>query len=119
MNNVIFWTPIYLMYAAPFIFIYGTGTSFLSEFIVWKKEQKKPFQTEKKKLIVLAALHVLFGMIFLYISLIAAIIFFLTDLWLRRKNKQYTGQNAFLSLLIPLAFFGIFIGFNWLIESFS
>ncbi len=64
--------------------------------------------------IVSGVLHVVFGLILLWYSLAAAILFCLTDRLLRRSNKPYTWTQAVHSLAIPLAVWLLCMGIVWL-----
>lgn len=77
-------TVAYLLYSFPAIFLYGTITSLISDLIshyVFKKIGKNG------EMIVSLLLHLLFGLILWWISLLAAILFFLIDLFLIINNK--------------------------------
>lgn len=101
--------PIFIVFifTAPIMLHYGSFTSLLSEFIVFKLEQRRLLKSKQWKIILLAVLHILFGGFVLLLgkfwgilSIIAAIIFFLIDLWLSH-NKKYTWKHTFICLLIP------------------
>lgn len=103
--------PIYMMYSLPTILIYGILTSVISdkigEFISIKMENKRT------ELIISGALHILFGLILLWFSLGASILFFITDRTLRSHNKKYEWLGAIKSLAIPVLTWLICMGIVW------
>ncbi|WP_233434901.1 hypothetical protein [Mesobacillus jeotgali] len=104
-------TPIYLMYSFPVILTYGVITSIISDELAKLISTKTG--NEKSELIISGILHVIFGLVLLVYSLIASIIFFITDKVLRKKNKDYKWQHALKSLAIPITVFLIFMGIVW------
>jgi len=104
-------TPMYMLYSFPVIMIYGVTTSIISdkigEFLSLKADNNSI------EIIVSAALHIGFGLILLWISLGASILFFITDRILIKLNNRYGWKVAFKSLAIPvltwLVFMGIFM----------
>lgn len=103
--------PIYMLYSFPAILFYGVITSIISdkigEFLSIKSGNAKA------EIIVSGALHIVFGLVLLWISLGASILFFMTDRVLRRRNKTYTWLEAIKSLAIPLLVWLIFMGIIW------
>ncbi|WP_179301679.1 hypothetical protein [Neobacillus jeddahensis] len=59
-------------------------------------------QVKKTEPIVSGAFHIIFGLILFWVSLGAAILFFITDRILRGRNKEYNWLQAMKSLTIPL-----------------
>ncbi|RED52622.1 hypothetical protein DFP95_13320 [Cohnella lupini] len=89
---------VYMMYAAPAIYLYGIATSLISEVIARAVTQRQWLQ-----LTVSTILHCGFGLILLHISLIAAILFLLSDTIISTKWKQIINVNITLaSPLLPL-----------------
>ncbi|MBP1995451.1 hypothetical protein [Paenibacillus eucommiae] len=113
--------PIYLMYAFPVILIYGTLTSLISEYLLYNliKFTKINRQSRAIKILILGILHLVFGLVLLYISLLAAFLFFLTDLWLAHKRRKYDLVLALKSFLIPVCLFFICIGLIWFFDKTS
>ncbi|RHW43270.1 hypothetical protein D1B31_00940 [Neobacillus notoginsengisoli] len=103
--------PIYMMYSFPAILVYGVLTSILSDkaggFIAARTGEKKA------EFIVSAALHSVFGLVLLWFSLGAAVLFFITDRILKRFDKSYGWHHAFKSLAIPVLTWLLFMGFVW------
>lgn len=104
--------PLYLMYSFPVILIYGVVTSILSDKIgeLLSKKGKYP----KVEWIVSGIFHIMFGFILLYISLLAAILFFIVDRILKKYNKRFHWKQAVKSLAIPVGLWIIFMGKYWL-----
>jgi hypothetical protein len=107
--------PFYLMYSFPVIFVYGTVTSiisdFLSGFITKKSIRMEPYLS--------AVFHILFGFVLQWISLGAAILFFVTDRILGKKKSRYKWSHAFKSLIIPFLIWILFMGIIWIVDFFS
>lgn len=109
--------PIYFTYAFPVILIYGTLTSLICEFIVYNTFKYTPLR--KSNLItftLMGVLHLAFGMVLLYISLLAAILFFLVDQWLSYRRQVYNWTAVFKSFLGPLCFFIFWVSLLWFID---
>jgi len=88
---------VYMMYAAPAIYLYGIATSLISEMIACAVTQRQWL-----RLTVSTILHCGFGLILLHISLIAAILFFLSDTIISLKWKKPIKVNiALASPLLP------------------
>lgn len=113
MWNFIMATPTYLIYSFPVILIYGTLTSTLSDnlskFISTNKDSKK-------EIYISALFHLLFGLILLWVSLAASIIYFCVDRFLIKKMNSYKWNQAFKSLVIPLLLWLLFMGIIWLMD---
>ncbi|QNK57205.1 hypothetical protein [Paenibacillus sp. PAMC21692] len=98
LHDAIGYTMIYMIYAAPVIYIYGVLTSAISELIARAATSRKWL-----RLAISANLHAAFGLVLLYFSLFAAILFFLADTLLAIfRKKPYTIQFALASMLLPL-----------------
>src|SRR5699024_4343588 len=98
--------PVYLMYSFPVILIYGTATSTISDYLsrlILKDTNKKI------RMYISLILHVLFGLVLLWYSLIASLLFFITDYILSRK-AIYKWMLALKSLIIPILVWIIFMG---------
>jgi hypothetical protein len=105
-------TPIYMMYSFPVILIYGVFTSIISdkvsEFISTK------IKNEKSEIMISGLLHLVFGLVFHLYSLGASILFFITDRFLQKNNKNYNWLQAIKSLAIPLTVWLVFMGIVWI-----
>ncbi|WP_339149281.1 MULTISPECIES: hypothetical protein [unclassified Sutcliffiella] len=91
---------IFLSYSV--IFTYGILASITSdkigELISIKAEEKKA------EIIVSGALHMVFGVILFWFSLVPAAMMFIIDWILKMKREKYESKFAFLSMSIPLTF---------------
>lgn len=106
--------PGYLMYSFPVILLYGTITSIISEYLARFIANR----TKKSMEFYLSfGFHMLFGLVFLWLSLLAALLYFVTDYILKKKNI-YNGKQAFMSLGIPFLVFIIFMGTISIVEMF-
>ncbi len=110
-------TPIYLMYSFPAILIYGVLTSIISDKISQFASTK--MKNEKFEMMISAILHTVFGLLFLFYSLGASLLYFITDRVLQKKNIDYKPLQAIKSLAIPLAVWLIFMGLVYLEEILS
>lgn len=109
--------PAYFTYAFPVILIYGTLTSLICEFIVYNILEYTPLRKSNLiKFSLMGIFHLAFGMILLYISLLAAILFFLVDQWLSYRRQHYNWTSVFKSFLVPLCFFLFSISLVWFID---
>lgn len=89
---------VYLMYAGPVIYIYGSMTSLLSDIIAQFAAPRRWVQ-----LTVSAVFHGIFGLILYQVSLLAAAIFFLSDtIFLFIRKKPLTSNLTVASVLLPL-----------------
>jgi uncharacterized membrane protein HdeD (DUF308 family) len=106
--------PVYMMYSFPAILIYGVITSVISdkvgEFISTKSENKNA------ELIISGALHMIFGLILLWYSLMAAVLYFITDRILKKRNKEIKWYDALISLSIPFLTWIGTMGTVWIKE---
>lgn len=103
-----------MMYSFPAILIYGVITSVISdkvgEFISTKSENKNA------ELIISGALHMIFGLILLWYSLMAAVLYFITDRILKRRDKVIIWYDALISLSIPFLTWIGTMGTVWIKE---
>ncbi|MEK5440961.1 hypothetical protein [Fredinandcohnia sp. FSL W7-1320] len=105
--------PFYLMYSFPVILVYGTVTSVISDFLsglITKNRLKRmePYLS--------AVFHFLFGFVLQWISLVAAILFFVTDRILGKKKNRYTWSHGLKSLIIPFLIWILFMGIIWIMD---
>ncbi|KKK38249.1 hypothetical protein WQ57_10230 [Mesobacillus campisalis] len=101
-------TPIYLMYSFPAILIYGVLASIISDKIGQFISAK--IENDKSEIWISGITHIVFGLILLFYSLGASILFFITDRVLQKNNKKYELLQAIKSLGIPLAVWLIYMG---------
>src|SRR5690625_4570575 len=104
--------PAYLMYSFPVILLYGTITSTISDYIanfISNYTKKSP------RIYLSFVLHIIFGLILLWYSLLASIIYFITDYILIKKDI-YKWNNALKSLGIPILVWIIFMGIVYIID---
>ncbi|WP_010676697.1 hypothetical protein [Bacillus timonensis] len=108
--------PFYLIYSFPVIFVYGTITSILSDFLSRLISRNK---MNKFKPTISAVFHLLFGSILKWVSLSAAILYFVTDRYLLKRKDRYKWIHAFKSLAIPLLIWIVFMGIIWIVDFFK
>ncbi|EOR23246.1 hypothetical protein [Niallia sp. FSL W8-1348] len=99
-QSVITSISIYFLYTIPAIFVYGLFTSFVSDKIgelFARKTGENNFAWHISLL-----LHLLFGSVLLFISLPAALLFYLIDRLLRKKDRFFTWTHSLLSIALPI-----------------
>ncbi|UOQ48759.1 hypothetical protein MUN88_00945 [Gracilibacillus caseinilyticus] len=107
--------PAYLMYSFPVILVYATITSVISDYIAyWLAAHTR----ENLKIYFLLTFHVLFGLILLWYSLFASILYFITDYVLMKKDI-YKWNHAVKSFWIPILVWVFFIGTTYVIGWFE
>ncbi|MGE8206845.1 hypothetical protein ACQKP0_20245 [Heyndrickxia sp. NPDC080065] len=99
--------PMYLLYSFPVILIYGTVSSIISDYLSNFISRNYGNKTE---VIISALFHIIFGLILLWISLTASIVYFLVDRYLSRGSRVYKWGQAIRSLAIPFLVFIVFWG---------
>ncbi|UYG97563.1 hypothetical protein [Cytobacillus firmus] len=105
--------PFYLLYSFPVILVYGTVTSVISDCIALFISN---YTNRKLEFYISLLLHLLFGLILLGLSLAAAVLFFVADIVLRRK--QIGGwRNALKSLCLPVFIWVVFMGGVYLMDA--
>lgn len=111
-QGVLLSIPFYLLYSFPVILVYGTVTSVISDCIALFISDKT---NKKLEFYISLLLHLLFGLILLGLSLAAAVLFFVTDIVLRRK--QIGGWiNALKSLCLPILIWIVLMGGVYLMD---
>lgn len=98
-------TAVYLLYSFPVILIYGTLTSTTSDFIAYSVAS---YTNKPIEFYVTLVLHLIFGLILLWYSLLASIIFLVIDKMLSRK-KGYKWKDAFKSVGVPVLIYIAFM----------
>lgn len=89
---------VYMLYAAPAIYIYGISTSLISELIA-----RAVTKRQWLRLAISTIFHCAFGLILLYISLLASLLFLLSDTMLALKMKKPLDLKlVIVSPLLPL-----------------
>ena len=101
--------PFYMMYSFPVILVYGVSTSMVSD----KIGEIISRQNTKTEWVVSAILHILFGLILKWISLVASVLFFITDRVLKRRKIQYSWGQALKSLCMPIGIWLVCMGIIW------
>ncbi|QXE03435.1 hypothetical protein KS242_12285 [Terribacillus sp. DMT04] len=91
--------PVYIIYSFPVIILYGVVTSVISEKTGEAIAAK--MQDKKAEIIVSGAMHAVFGLILLWFSLGASILFFITDRILKYRCDKYRWIDAVKSLAVP------------------
>ncbi|WP_215113269.1 hypothetical protein [Exiguobacterium sp. s63] len=99
---------VYMAYSFPIIFTYGVVTSWFSDWVA------KRFNSERVQLFISFVLHILFGLILSWLSLLAAVLFFLID---RRLMNQIdvTKRVVIKNLFIPIGCWLVAMGSVYLI----
>ncbi|UHA73693.1 hypothetical protein [Paenibacillus sp. 481] len=105
-----------MMFSFPVILVYGVLTSMLSDYIGKRVAMK--WKKKNAELFVSAALHLVFGLVLLWVSLIAALLFLITDILLRRKKTHYSSLSALISLGLPVFVWTFCLGILWINEKF-
>ncbi|THE13064.1 hypothetical protein E1I69_09345 [Bacillus timonensis] len=108
--------PLYLMYSFPVIFVYGTVTSIISDFLSGLIAKNRMKRSEPYLSFVL---HLLFGSILQWVSLGAAILYFIIDRMLRKMKNRYKWRQAFIGLAIPFLLWIFFMGIIWIMDLFK
>ncbi|WP_404357345.1 hypothetical protein LG291_03040 [Cytobacillus firmus] len=104
--------PFYLLYSFPVILVYGTVTSVISDCIALFISN---YTNRKLEFYISLLLHLLFGLILLGLSLAAAVLFFIADIVLCRK--QIGGwRNALRSLGLPVFIWIVLMGGVYLMD---
>lgn len=97
--------PGYLIYSFPVIFLYGTIASTISEYVA---RFISNYTKRSLKFYLSFTLHILFGLVLLWYSLFASILYFVVDYILIKKNI-YKWKNALVSLCVPVLVLVIFM----------
>lgn len=99
---------IYMVYSFPIILTYGVVTSWFSDWVA------KRISSERIQSITSIVLHILFGLVLSWLSLLAAILFFLIDHRLMNR-MTLTKRAAIKSLFIPIGCLLVVMGSVYLI----
>ncbi|WP_214816166.1 hypothetical protein [Exiguobacterium sp. s59] len=99
---------IYLAYSFPVILTYGVLTSWLSDWLA------KRFNSDRVQWFISFALHILFGLVLSWLSLLAAILFFFIDRRLINR-MDVTKRAAIRSVFIPIGCLLVAMGSVYLI----
>ena len=99
---------IYMAYSFPIILTYGVVTSWFSDWVA------KRISSERIQSITSIVLHILFGLVLSWLSLLAAILFFLIDRRLMNR-MTLTKRAAIKSLFIPIGCLLVVMGSVYLI----
>lgn len=99
---------IYMAYSFPIILTYGVVTSWFSDWVT------KRISSERIQSITSIVLHILFGLVLSWLSLLAAILFFLIDRRLMNR-MTLTKRAAIKSLFIPIGCLLVMMGSVYLI----
>jgi len=100
------------MYSFPAIITYGLMASVASDTI--SQRLSAIIKSEPSEPLISGSLHIIFGIILLWYSVGASVLFFVTDRVLQKKRKDYEFLQAVKSLAIPLAVWLLFMGIVWL-----
>lgn len=99
---------IYMAYSFPIILTYGVVTSWFSDWVA------KRFSSEHIQLFTSLVLHILFGLVLSWLSLLAAILFFLIDRRLMNRG-DVTKRAAIKNLFVPIGCLLVMMGSVYLI----
>ena len=99
---------IYMAYSFPIILTYGVVTSWFSDWVA------KRISSERIQSITSIVLHILFGLVLSWLSLLAAILFFLIDRRLMNR-MTLTKRAAIKSFFIPIGCLLVVMGSVYLI----
>ncbi len=99
---------IYMAYSFPVILTYGVVTSWLSDWLA------KRFNSDRVQWFISFALHILFGLVLSWLSLLAAILFFFIDRRLINR-MDVTKRAAIRSVFIPIGCLLVVMGSVYLI----
>ncbi|WP_052712082.1 hypothetical protein [Domibacillus indicus] len=91
--------PVYMMYIMPVMLAYFVLASMISDSIARFLARKQNGQFEG---IYALVFHLLFGMILLWLTVLAMLLFFVIDRILQKWRERYTYKHALTSLLLPL-----------------
>ncbi|GAA0415987.1 hypothetical protein GCM10008934_03740 [Virgibacillus salarius] len=97
--------PVYLIYSFPIILLYGTVTSIVSDYI---SNLISNYTSKNLNIFFTITLHILFGLVLLWYSLLASILYFITDYILSKKDT-YKWNNALKSLGTPIIVWIVFM----------
>ena len=103
-----------LTYTFPIVFIYGVLTSFLSDAVA--KLATRRIGNGKDELLISGVLHTFFGFPFFYLGMFAALLFFVADKLLERRQPRYHWLQGAKWLLIPIGLWLLSSGVAWLNE---
>jgi hypothetical protein len=101
---------VYFLFVLPAFWTYGIITSLASDLIAHFISR---VTIRKIEWVYSALLHMLFGWLFLWISLSASILFFISDRILGKRD-HYGWVTAVKSLVIPIAVWVVFVSFVWI-----
>jgi hypothetical protein len=89
---------VFMLYAAPVIYLYGTAASLISDLIARSVSHRQWI-----RITVSALSHCIFGLILGHISFLAAILFFIFDVLRSNRKKPYTWNITLASPLLPIS----------------
>ena len=102
---------IYILYSFPMILTYGVITSLLSdkisEFITSKADRKQD------EIVVSGIMHLIFGLILLWYSLTASILYFITDRIMKTRKSSYGWLDVIKSLSFPILTWLLLMAIVW------
>ncbi|MBM7702978.1 hypothetical protein [Metabacillus iocasae] len=111
--NAISYSTIYMIYSFPAIYLYGTFTSLLSD---WLGKQLSVYTNTRFATIYSAIFHLLFGFILWIFSLGAAVLFFIIDRFLQSKKTDYTIKHVLIGLGMAVFVWIVLVAMIWIID---
>lgn len=109
LSGFLLMTVAYLAVSFPVMLTYGVLSSWCSDWLA------KRFSPERLQWFTSFALHILFGLVLLWLSLLPAILFFLIDRRLMNR-MDVTKRAAVKSMLIPIGYLLIVMGSVYIID---
>lgn len=104
-------TCLYMLYSFPVILTYGVLTSLVSDKIGEIINNKAG--GKKTEIVVTGIMHFIFGLILLWYSLTASILFFITDRIMRTRRSNYRWLDGIKSLLFPILTYLLLMAIIW------
>lgn len=114
MEAFILVVPAYLMYSFPVILLYGTVTSTISDYLA---RFLSNYTKTNLEIYFSLTLHIIFGFILLWYSLLASFLFFITDYFLSKKDIN-KWNNSLKSFAVPILVWVLCIGSLHIMEIF-
>ncbi|REB08087.1 hypothetical protein DVB69_08945 [Sporosarcina sp. BI001-red] len=107
-NSVVLSILGYLFYGTPIIFLYGIVCSIISEksavFI------SKKIKSDRSYLYISGFLHACFGFVFSGYGLIASLLFFAVDHFIKNRKITVTRKQLVTALVLPIALYVLCLG---------
>jgi len=109
LNGFLLMTVAYVTVSFPIMLTYGVVTSWCSDWLANR------FSSKRFRRFTSFALHILFGLVLSWLSLLAAVLFYLVDRLLQHRG-DITKLQTVKSLLIPIGYLLIVTGSVYIID---